>query len=461
MKFEPYQGDKPYIFVSYAHKNKEQVWPILKRMISQGFRIWYDEGIDPGTEWDTEIAQHIDQCDYFISFISEAYCNSDNCRDELSYSRDLRKKRLLVYLEDVALDSGLAMRLNRIQAIHKYTYKNEEDFYKKLFRTQGISLFMELLEKKRNKAEIVNGYDPEIAQCKDSAIACSRGDSYYEGKGVQRDYQKALEWYLKAEELGYTGCLNRIGWMYESGKGCVADYRKAREYYERSVKTSASNSEYAAWNLGSLYYDGKGVSRDYRKALEWYLKAEELGHTGCLNRIGFMYESGKGCVADYRKAREYYERSVETSAWDSKYAASNLGDLYYGGKGVILDYGKALEWYLKAEKMGHTRCLNRIGWMYESGKGCVADYRKAREYYERSVETSAWDSEYAASNLGDLYYGGKGVRRDYRKALEWYLKAEGLGHTGCLSRIGFMYEEGLGCRKDLKKAQEYYEKAKK
>lgn len=166
MKFEPYQGDQSYIFISYAHKDKQFVWPVLDRMISHGFRIWYDEGIDPGTEWDTEIAQHIEQCGYFISLISKNYIESENCRDELSYARDLGKNRLLVYLEQTELDAGMSMRLNRLQAIFKYTYNNQEDFYKKLFQAQGISLFREMSKNIVDEEESlpVSDYSPEVVQ---------------------------------------------------------------------------------------------------------------------------------------------------------------------------------------------------------------------------------------------------------------------------------------------------------
>ena len=102
-------------------------------MIGAGYRVWYDEGIDPGTEWDYNIASHITGCASFVAFISANYLASDNCKDELNYARDLQKERLLIYLEDVSLPMGMAMRLNRLQAIHQYTYADPEAFYEKLF----------------------------------------------------------------------------------------------------------------------------------------------------------------------------------------------------------------------------------------------------------------------------------------------------------------------------------------
>lgn len=136
----PYTGNEPHIFVSYAHKDMNEVFQVIREMQNRGYRIWYDEGIDPASEWDQNIAEHVNSCSYMIAFISPNYIASQNCKDEISYARDLNKERLLVYLKDTRLPVGMAMRLMRLQAIHKYKYKVSSDFYDKLFAAQGISV---------------------------------------------------------------------------------------------------------------------------------------------------------------------------------------------------------------------------------------------------------------------------------------------------------------------------------
>ena len=143
-KIIPYKGNEPYIFISYSHRDKGEVCSVLERMQRDGYRIWFDEGIDPGTEWDEVIAAHVEECGYFLAFISENYLASDNCKDELNYARDLSKKRLLVYLEDVKLPGGMAMRMNRLQSIYKSKYSDERDFYKTLYAAEDILSFASL-----------------------------------------------------------------------------------------------------------------------------------------------------------------------------------------------------------------------------------------------------------------------------------------------------------------------------
>ena len=133
----PYKGEKPYIFISYAHKDSDRVWPIVARLQLDGYRVWYDEGIDPGTEWDENIASHVKKCGYFIAFLSESYLQSDNCKDELNFARDLEKKQVLVYLEDVELPAGMALRFGRFQNFRA----DRPGFFGRLYEAEGIKNF--------------------------------------------------------------------------------------------------------------------------------------------------------------------------------------------------------------------------------------------------------------------------------------------------------------------------------
>lgn len=135
------EKNKPFIFISYSHKDSETVLQVIKELQKNLYRVWYDDGIDPGTEWDKNIAEHVENCGYFIAFISKNYINSSNCKDELNFARDLEKKRFLVYIEEVELPSEMKMRLSRIQNIHKYKYKEDSDFYNKFFSAYGLDAF--------------------------------------------------------------------------------------------------------------------------------------------------------------------------------------------------------------------------------------------------------------------------------------------------------------------------------
>lgn len=130
--FTPYEGGEPYIFVSYAHVNSPDVMRVVADMHSRGYRIWYDEGIEVGSEWPECIAEHLASAHLMLAFISEAYMNSDNCRREMHYALSKRIKVINIFLEQTAMTPGMEMQIGNIFALMKYTM-DEKVFFDKLY----------------------------------------------------------------------------------------------------------------------------------------------------------------------------------------------------------------------------------------------------------------------------------------------------------------------------------------
>lgn len=131
LPFDAYRGPKPFLFVSYAHKDGPVVFADLKQLHSSRYRIWYDEGIDPGNEWPDEIAKALDAADFFLVFISEHSVASRNVKNEINYALNKEKPFLAVYIADVTIPPGLALRMGDIQAIMKWRME-EANYIKKL-----------------------------------------------------------------------------------------------------------------------------------------------------------------------------------------------------------------------------------------------------------------------------------------------------------------------------------------
>ncbi len=135
---KPYSGDDGFIFISYSHKDRSEVFPIIEKMSKKGYRIWYDEGIDPGSEWPEIIANKLSECSAFIAFISENSINSHNCRREINYALHKQKVFVSIHLKEVAMTAGIEMQLSANQAIHKYAFADETAFYEKLFGAKAF-----------------------------------------------------------------------------------------------------------------------------------------------------------------------------------------------------------------------------------------------------------------------------------------------------------------------------------
>lgn len=132
----PYEGTLPYLFVSYAHKDDAAVLEIISTLQSRGFRVWYDEGIEAGSEWPESIASHLERAQLVLAFLSPAYLRSDNCRKEMHYALTKKKPVINVYLEQTELSPGMEMQIGNLFALMKYTYPSEEYFYDKLFSAE-------------------------------------------------------------------------------------------------------------------------------------------------------------------------------------------------------------------------------------------------------------------------------------------------------------------------------------
>ena len=59
---ETYEGNEPYVFVSYSHKDSDRVQPLIQELKERGFRIWYDAEIEAGSEWPEYIARRLLNC---------------------------------------------------------------------------------------------------------------------------------------------------------------------------------------------------------------------------------------------------------------------------------------------------------------------------------------------------------------------------------------------------------------
>ncbi|MFX0066873.1 MAG: leucine-rich repeat domain-containing protein [Candidatus Hermodarchaeota archaeon] len=137
--FEAYEGSEPYMFVSYAHKDSRVIYAEIKRLYDMGYRIWYDEGIPPTTEWPAEIQSAIDNCAFFLVFISPNAVESQNVRNEINYTIIKKKPILAIFIKAAELKYGLGIQIGSRQAIIKYQM-SETRYLQKLTRVLPASL---------------------------------------------------------------------------------------------------------------------------------------------------------------------------------------------------------------------------------------------------------------------------------------------------------------------------------
>lgn len=134
----PISNDK-YIFISYSHKDSTIVVPLIEGLKNRGFNVWYDSGIEAGTEWPAYIEEMLLGCEAFVAFISENAGESFHCRSEITHAIKYNKKILVVYLEELKNSHGLGLLLTTLQSIYKKRFAEDEAFINELSAARILS----------------------------------------------------------------------------------------------------------------------------------------------------------------------------------------------------------------------------------------------------------------------------------------------------------------------------------
>lgn len=119
----PYSGSKPYLFVSYSHKDTQKVMPILSEMQRRGYRIWFDEGINCGDNWMKLISSKVENCKNFLCFISENSVTSTEVRAEVTGARLKKTPIINIRENDAAFPFDIEMYISQF---HILSYPDED-----------------------------------------------------------------------------------------------------------------------------------------------------------------------------------------------------------------------------------------------------------------------------------------------------------------------------------------------
>ena len=119
--------------------------------------------------------------------------------------------------------------------------------------------------------------------------AMAIGDIYFWGKGVAKDYERAMAAYKIGAEEGFAGCQYELGYMFYDGLAIDSpDYEQALVWYE---KAAAQDQPNAVGQHGVMYSKGLGVTPSWRRARELYKRAIELGNSEAMTNMQTITES--------------------------------------------------------------------------------------------------------------------------------------------------------------------------
>lgn len=116
-KFEPYEGDEPFLFVSYSHDDDALVYPVLNDLFDKKYRIWYDDTIETGTDFRQILREKIERCDGVLLFVSESSMASQYCGMEIIIACEKGKRLFPIRLDDSPFPPAFKMLLESTQHV--------------------------------------------------------------------------------------------------------------------------------------------------------------------------------------------------------------------------------------------------------------------------------------------------------------------------------------------------------
>ena len=121
------------------------------------------------------------------------------------------------------------------------------------------------------------------------------------------NYTQAFGMFKHYAEQGDAEAQYVLGMLYYDGKGVNQDFQLSAKWIRKAAEQGRADAQVA---LGDLYFEGEGVKQDYDAAVKWYLLAAKKGNVDAQFNMGHMYEYGFGVVKDCDKAEEWYNKAA-------------------------------------------------------------------------------------------------------------------------------------------------------
>ena len=130
-----YQGDKPYVFLSYSHKDEELALSVIEYLQEKNFNVWYDEGIHSGTQWKDVILEKIanPNCWMMVFLATQNSLASEWCANELRFAKEEGKKFINVVIGSPQFPDWFICDFDEYQRLDEEKFPNRKTMLDKLY----------------------------------------------------------------------------------------------------------------------------------------------------------------------------------------------------------------------------------------------------------------------------------------------------------------------------------------
>lgn len=377
------------------------------------------------------------------------------------WSQSLLDNLILEDAQKAYAADNFLLCLEKIEELEKRGNKGLIILHLKIMSTSKINpnvfTFEDIVQFKEDVAYYLNNYDNEdflqqyrdvyevsktlSDQKYDEGFFCKKkGDYYYFTK---KDYEKAVEWYLRASALGNTdkNLQYTLGYCYANGQGTPVNYEEAAKWY---IKAAQQDNPKAQNNLAVLYFYGQGLEKDVNKAIEWYEKSANLGNEIAQNNLGNLYYKGDNVPKDFTKAIFWFEKAARQNNSSAKLSLTHC--YLHSGNAA-----KTMAWFINVEEdasiddAAKNSLKASLAYALQNGQnGFAKNINQAIELYKELAESG----REVYLPLAACYLENE----MYEKAFESVLKV-----STPIPDVGFYHYDGLGTPQSYTKAAAYWE----
>ena len=228
-------------------------------------------------------------------------------------------------------------------------------------------------------------------------------------------------------ELGEVKAERNLVRMYEEGRGEEKDLEKALQWYRTAA--DEHDDTVSQRNLGRMFEHGIGTEENPSEAFGWYQKAADKGDPVSLRNIARLYETGKGVEANLFEALSWYRKAAEQNDHE---AQRNLARMYENGLGTEnsgKNIAEAVKWYRSAADLNDAESQRIIATKYETGEwaefGIEKNDAEAVSWYRKAAENGSTDAQY---RLARMYENGLTDRNNTKKLSETVKAGDSVKH---------------------------------
>jgi hypothetical protein len=122
------ESENPFLFVSYARKDRNVIHPLVDALSKRGVSIWMDSRMLGGDDWLAELEAELIKCSGVLVLLSSSSMSSKYCHREVHFADALNKPIIPIALDPgLVLSDGLKFMLTRTQIINFYETSALED----------------------------------------------------------------------------------------------------------------------------------------------------------------------------------------------------------------------------------------------------------------------------------------------------------------------------------------------